>query len=152
MILLSGLIIGIMKSARLRERETALLEWQKMLLRFKTEISFSARNMSELIGVCQEYSFCRLAATKPEFLMNPTLAMKKAGEEILSFSKDQSLYCDFTAELGVSHTEGQLEHIELYAGLVNANLQEAKTEVQQKSRLYMALGGFGAVTICMLVI
>ncbi len=152
MILLSGLTIGMIRSMALKERESALQEWKKLLLRFKTEISFSAKSLTDLIEECQEYRFCQYAFEDSFFTQNPIESMKKAGPKILKNSKDNKLYEEFLEELGISNVEGQIEHLQLYMNLVSVNLQEAKEDVTQKSKLYIALGCFGAVTICMLMI
>lgn len=152
MILLSGLAIGMMKSLKLAEREQALLQLQKMILRFKAEISFSARPISELIASCSEFKICNEAAKIPNFEQNPTTALLTAGEQVFENKQDKELYSGFITGLGTSRTESQLEHIELYSGLIAANLSDAKNEREQKSRLYVALGGFGAVTICMMML
>lgn len=128
------------------------MEWQKMLVRFKAEIAFSAQPLPELIENCGEYVYCREALRQREFAENPLLAMKEAGRKILVNEKDRGLYENFIAGFGTSHTQSQVEHIELYESLVHTHCQEARGEREQKARLYVALGAFGAVTLCMLVI
>lgn len=152
MILLSGLAIGMMKSLKLAERERQLLQLQKMILRFKAEISFSARTISELILSCSEFKLCKEASKISNFNESPTLALLTAGENVFENKQDKELYSGFITGLGTSRTESQIEHIELYSGLIASNLNDAKNEREQKARLYVALGGFGAVTICMMIL
>ncbi len=152
LILLSGLVTGLVKARALTEREKLLLEWQKMLLRFRTEISFSARALQEIILSCQEFKLCQLAAVYLKIEENPVYAMQKAGDKLWQEEKDKILYRNFLAGFGTNHAQAELEHIELYAALLQTSIEEAKIEKEQKSRLYVALGGFSGITICMLIL
>lgn len=151
LLILSGLLWGITAARKLKRREQMLLDLKKLLLRFKTGISFSSRSVSELILENRDSLFCNRAADEPCFPFDPCEALKLASEALLANSRDQELVRGFADGLGTSDTESQLNHVELYAGLLETNLAEARGEYAQKSKLYVALGLFSGVTICLIL-
>lgn len=65
---------------------------------------------------------------------------------------DMELYRRFVRKLGDSDIESQLEHMSLYAGLLESNLDQAGEAKEKKSRLYMCLGLFGGITLCLVLL
>ena len=66
--------------------------------------------------------------------------------------KDRELFQNFVQGLGASDTQGQLEHLELYMDLLRERLREAREEYMQKNRLYIALGLFAGVALCVIIL
>lgn len=145
-------MIGLMKAQNLKKREQMLLEIQKLLLRFRTGISFSSKTVSELISENRANPLCAAAASSGSFIFDPCGALGRAAKEQLQTEKDKKLLSDFAAGLGTSDTEGQLKHIELYAGLLKENIKEAQEDYRNKSKLFTALGLFSGATICLVLI
>ena len=72
-----------------------------------------------------------------------------AGTPKVSLTGDRELYLGFVQGLGASGVEGQLEHLELYAALVGPLLHRAREDRERRSRLYVALGAFGGMALCL---
>lgn len=150
--ILSGLCLGLWKADELRRREAALLDWKRMLQALRTGVSFSARPLEELVLGDRDNPFCRLAAEEPGFSRDPGAALERAGERLLREPADLDLYRGFARGLGESGAQGQLEHLALYASLLEANLGEAREAKEKRSRLYVCLGLFGAAALCLVLL
>ena len=48
--------------------------------------------------------------------------------------------------------QGQLEHIALYRALLEPRLEQARADAAQKSRVLVALGLFGGITLSLLLL
>ena len=141
-----------MKSNALRKRETTLLELKKLMMRFKSEISFSSRTVGELVKINGNYCFCKTAVLNPCFSDNPIEALKSGIADIFNEHKDIAIFNDFVAGLGISDTIGQIEHIELYSELLDVNINEAHEEYEKKSKLFIMLGLFAGISLCVILI
>lgn len=151
LLLFSGLLWGISRARELYRRERLLMEWQRLMQSLKTGISYSARPLGELIQQ-EDSPFCREAAALPGFLRNPRQALARAGEQLLGRQADRELYRNFVAGLGASDAQGQLQHLDLYAAMVGQALSQAREEREKRSRLYICLGLFGGLTVCLLLV
>lgn len=114
-------------------------------------MEFSARPLCELIEALGDSRFCRLAAKSPCFFSEPKAALEQAGERLLKKEEDLALYRGFVSGLGESDTQGQMEHMELYAALLERNLSQAGEAREKKSRLYVCLGLFGGLAVCLIL-
>ena len=151
LLLLSGLLWGAAKSRELWRRERLLREWQRLLQNLQTSVRCWARPLGELVEK-EDSPFCRAAVERPCFSQDPRAALAQAGEELLTRTSDRALYQGFVAGLGVSDVQGQLQHMGLYAGLVEQALGEAREERGKLGRLYVCLGLFGGLTVCLLLL
>ncbi len=122
-----------------------------MIQALRTGIEFSARPLEELIDGLEEFPFCRLARKEPAFPAEPKAALEQAGERLLKVPEDLELYRGFARGLGESGLQGQLEHIDLYAALLERNLTQAGEERERKFRLYICLGLFGGAVLCLVL-
>ena len=147
-LLLGGLLWGFSKARELWQRERLLGQWQRLIESLKTGVSFAARPLGDLIRE-DGSPFCREAAASPLFSQNPQQALLQAGNRLLPRQGDKALYQGFAQGLGASDAAGQLRHLELYASLVGQALLEAREE---RSRLYICLGLFGGLTLCLLLL
>lgn len=150
--ILSGLCLGLGRARELRKREEALLDLKRAIQAFRTGVSYAARPLGELIAENRDSRFCRLAAEDPAFLLEPKSALERAGEKLLKEDTDMELYRRFVRGLGDSDTQSQLEHMSLYAGLLESNLAQAGEAKEKKSRLYVCLGLFGGITLCLVLL
>ena len=100
----------------------------------------------------QASRFCRLAERGSQFLSDPAGALERAGRALLQEPGDVELYLGFVRGLGVSDTQGQLEHIALYRALLEPRLEQARADAAQKSRVLVALGLFGGITLSLLLL
>lgn len=150
-LLLGGLLWGFSKARELWQRERLLGQWQRLIESLKTGVSFAARPLGDLIRE-DGSPFCREAAASPLFSQNPQQALLQAGNRLLPRQGDKALYQGFAQGLGASDAAGQLRHLELYASLVGQALLEAREERGKRSRLYICLGLFGGLTLCLLLL
>lgn len=150
-LLLSGVLWGLSKARELWRRERLLGQWQRLIEALKTGISFGSRPLGDFIRE-DGSPFCREAASSPLFSQNPPHALSQAGERLFSRQGDKALYRDFAQGLGASDAAGQLRHLDLYASLVGQALEEAREERDKRSRLYICLGLFGGLTLCLLLL
>lgn len=151
LLLISGLLWGGAKARELLRREQLLAEWQRLLQSLKTGISYSARPLGEFIRE-EDSPFCQAAVMQPDFGRDPPGALARAGEGLLSKPSDRALYESFARGLGASDAPGQLRHIDLYAARVEEALREAREERDKRGRLYVCLGLFGGLTVCLLLL
>lgn len=152
LLVLSGLIAGIAGAGRLKRRVRLLLDLKALMQAFQTGIRYAAGSLAELILERQDSSFCRLAERDGDFLWDPSKALEKAGRYLLWDQGDLDLYLGFVAGLGVSDTQGQLEHIGLYRSLLEPRLLQAQEEARQKARVFIAVGLFAGVTLSVLLL
>ncbi len=144
--------MGLCRAGQLRARVEALLDWRKTIQAFRTEIGYAARPLGELIARTGDSRFCREALEDREFYRDPKSAFIRAGERTLREQADLDLYRGFAKGLGESDIQGQLEHLELYAGLLEQNLTQAKEAKDTKSRLYVCLGLFCGIALCLVLL
>ncbi len=152
LLILSGLLAGVLGAARLKRRVRLLLDLKSLMQAFQTGIRYAAWSLPELILERQDSVFCRLAERDGEFLFDPAKALEQAGKSLLWEQGDLELYLGFVGGLGVSDTQGQMEHIGLYRSLLEPRLEQAREEVGKKSRVYIALGLFAGVTVSLLLL
>ncbi len=141
-----------MKSRGFYERERALLEFKRLLQRFKTEIEFSSRELEELILNSGDFLLCDRAGKLIKAGKSPKSALYEAGKKIFVKEEDFRLFAGFLQDLGASGTQGQIDHIELYLGLLAGNLGKAREDIEKKSRLCLVLGGFGGLLLCLVLL
>lgn len=149
LLLLSGLLWGWERARGLclrTERLTELLGFMQFL---RTQISFSAHSLCDLLHMGQD-PFCVEAEKAQDSQKEPIRALDRAGKALLTDPRDRELFHRFIQALGASDTQGQLEHLGLYMALVQGRLDEAKREQAQKSRLYLVLGIVAGLSACIL--
>lgn len=152
LILASGFLMGITGVKQLKKRERELLELKQLMQRFRTGIGFSSWGLEELTLRNTDIALCRAAKAFLEKGEEPKAALSRAGEGLFSKKEDAALYRGFLLGLGTSGAQEQLKHIELYDELLSANLSKAKEEVEAKSKVYLALGTFGGVALCLILL
>lgn len=150
--MLSGLGLGMKRSGELRKREERLLELKQLLARFRTEIHYTMRPLSELISGNQDFQLCSLAVKEPCFVRSPKEALERACGKLFSDTSDTELCTGFVKGLGESDSQSQMEHLNLYTDLLEAHLAQAGEAREKKSRLYICFGLFGALTLCLLLL
>ncbi|WP_322173343.1 stage III sporulation protein AB [Acutalibacter caecimuris] len=150
-LILSGVIWGIEQAGSLKRRVERLTDLFCLVRQMLTEITYSSRPLSEMIAAGDSL-FCRKAIERESFADDPASALAWAGDQILTCQKDKDLLSGFTQNLGTSDTQGQQEHLQLYLALIGDRLQEARDAYGQKRRLYLALGLFAGLTVCIVIL
>ena len=143
---------GLLTASRLKRRVRLLLDLKALLQGFSTGIRFCSGSLSELIVEHQESPFCRQAEREPEFPEDPAAALEQAGRVLLWETGDLEWYKGMVRGLGVSDTQGQLEHLSLYQALLEPRLEQAREEARQKCRVQVALGLFSGIVLSLLLL
>lgn len=135
----AGVLWGLGRFWELRARVKLLDQLEVLLQWLKTEIAYSARPLPEMIR-SSDSPFCRAAAERTDFPLDPCGALARAGEGLLRNEKDRELFRDFAGGLGASDTAGQLGHLQLCMARTRQHLGEAREACRERSRLYLGLG------------
>ena len=146
------MLAGALGAARLRRRARLLLELKAMLQRFQTGIRYAAESLPEMILEQENCRFCRMAERDGEFLTDPAGALERAGRALLWDREDLEWYLRVVAGLGVTDTQGQLEHLRLYSALLEPRLSQAREEAAQKAKISVALGLFAGTALALLLL
>lgn len=150
--ILCGLGLGLLKADELKRREEALADLKTLIQVFRTQVSFSARPLAEIIRGDRDSRFCVLAARDPSLLEDPGAALERAGKQLLKDRGDLELCRGLARGLGRSGAQGQLEHLDLYASLLEKRLLRAADSREKGSRLYVCLGLFGGIVLCLILL
>lgn len=129
-----------------------MLELKKLIVKLKTEILFRSESIGDMIQENESFEICRLAIRRESFSCNPKQAMLSVGPEIFRAPEDQALYSEFVTGLGATDTQGQEQHMELCTALLEHNLEEARENRLTRSKLFVALGLFGGITLCLVLL
>ena len=162
LVALTGAGAGLWASSMLHRR-TASLEAAGRLMRWlSTRIRYSAAPVGELLlDASQEQEFRALSflggaaqgireGTDPATAWSRSLA---AGGKSGGFSRsDRELLDGFGSGLGKTDVEGQLSHCELFGGLLEEHLQQARADAASKGRLYTTLGVIGGAAFALLML
>lgn len=151
LVIASGLLLGMFGVGELRKREMLLLDLKKLMQDLKTGISYSTCPLPEL-AARENSQFCREAIGEASFPEDPCKALQTAGNRLLRKKEDRELYSGFIQGLGASDIQGQIQHIELYASLLENSLEGAREDREKKSRLYVSLGLFGGLALCIVML
>lgn len=151
MLVLGGFLLGLGRAGELKRRVSLLTELLALMQGLRAEIAWSARPLQEILAL-DESCFCKEARAREDFQENPAGALARTGEALLSRRADRELLAGFAKGLGASDTQGQLSHLELYMALTKDSLAGARAEYAQKYRLYTALGLFGGLAVCVVLL
>ena len=150
LVLLSGGMWGLFQAKKLWDRERLLLDLSSLLRRCAASIRYAGRPLGEWVRQEEKASrFCWEAARRPCFAADPRTALEQAGKSLLTREEDRAVYLGFVRGLGESGVQDQLEHIQLYEALLGPCLGKAREERAGKTRLYLALGLFCGITLCL---
>lgn len=156
--MLTGALLGYVMSDRLKMQTEFFEELSCFAVSLKIKIRFSSDTLAQLIG--SSGSFVRISP-----LLEVSLQELKKGE---SFHKawqtasekaarlyylgedDKRMLIGFGDGLGVSDTEGQMSHIELYTHLIEERLEKSQKETERKSKVYRLLGILGGMAAAVL--
>lgn len=125
---------------------------KKLLQELRAGIGYSSRPLTELLLEQDGSPFCREAAKQKSFSEDPVRALELAGDALFFREKDRALFRGFAQGLGSSGTASQLEHIDLYAAMLEPHLQEARSDREKKARLYVSLGLFAGIAACLVLL
>ena len=149
---LSGLLFGRFRARRLAVRRDFLKELLVFLSALSTSLRYKSDDIFRLVSSSGEL-FSAISNYSGESFENAWKNVIGDFRSRYSLSaQDQSLLCEFGAQLGKTDTEGQLSHIELYQALFSKQLALAEEDVKSKSKLYQTMGLFAGVSAAIVLV
>lgn len=148
--ILSGLSIGLCRASALRRRVEALSDFLQTVELLRTEISFSARPLSDCLCGLSGSVLCRTACAEDGVQQNPRAALERAATLCFQNREDCALALEFAAAVGSSDTQSQLRTLDYFAARIRHQLHTAEQECKQKSKLSVYLGLCTALAVCIL--
>lgn len=128
--------MGLIKSAEVTARVTQLKTIYRFVSDVKGEIRYSAKEISVIISeLCKKEEY--------KILCDKGKRLQKGPCE---------LFQKFTKGLGKSDTVGQMEYCGTYLKMVSEELETAKSEALQKSKLYTTLGCLLGVAVTVIIL
>jgi len=147
----AGLGAGVGYAHRLAVRRTFLAAFCTFLQQLATALRYRGGRIEALINSSGElFSFSDSESALP-FAERWQLQIREFPQKWRLTPQDMQLLTDFGARLGTTDADGQLAHIAHYREIFAAQLEEARQESAQKSKLYKTLGLFGGMSAALLL-
>lgn len=158
--MVSSLILGLMASKRLDNRQKFLHQYISFINQVKTQIEFNGSSLAIIFSLCN--------AEKPfNSFINNTISTLESGNTFIDSwyrsvdnidksvglkSDDISIINEFGQGLGISDINGQISHCNLHSELAEIRYQDARDCVIKKSKLYKTMGLMIGVAISIVII
>lgn len=140
-------IVGFSYSTKLYERKKILENFVLLLKNYSTRIRYNSQCLSVVFSDnFMNYSFCD---DKP--FCDQWIKMLEQYFKILSVD-DIRILTDFSKSVGTADEQSEQKNIEMYTKLLQANIEKAKDDIAQKSKLYRTLGLSLGLVIAILLI
>lgn len=149
---LSGFALGCLCVQRLKLRRSFFREFSVFLKNLATSMRYRSGSITELVNSCGElFSINDPDTSKPfsEIWQNQIISFPKRWR---LKGEDMAMLKEFGDGLGITDTEGQLSHIELYRAMFAKQQAQAEDDIIQKSKLYKTLGLFAGVSAALMLI
>ena len=152
-------IIGILLSSGLSRRRTELLQAIELIERLKTEISYSAREVNEIVrGLGEEDCFeklsflreCSAQLSKMPFPQAWRTAVHSAPTAMIGDDLEQ--LASISRILGASDAEGQLSALEVVEQNLKRNLEQAQQLCTTRGKLYRSMGALSGAALAILIL
>ncbi len=145
LLIISATLIGNSFSQRISNRIKCLSEVMEAISRMKSLISFSGLNIQKVVqdgfeNTYFEKLFSYKAVETDDFYEWWNNALDHIDKSTGINKEDKDLLHNFGNGLGITDTEGQLTHLELYKELFSRRLNNAKESQREKGKLYRVLG------------
>lgn len=156
--MLTGAMLGYAMSDRLKMQVEFFEELSCFAVGLKIRIRFTSDTLAQLIeatgGFTEISSLLNISLTQLQNGESFHMAWKAASEKTaLQYhlpEEDKRLLIQFGDGLGVSDTDGQISHLELYIHLIEERLEKIKKEAERKGKVYRLLGILGGMAAAVL--
>lgn len=139
--------VGFSCSSKLYERKKILENFTLLLKNYSTQIRYNSPCLSTVFADnFMNYTFCD---DKP--FCEQWMQMLKLYSKVLS-KDDIRLLSDFSKTVGTADEQSEQKNIEMYTKLLQTNIEKAKDDIAQKSKLYRTLGLSLGLVIAILLI
>lgn len=160
LISVTGGLVGINASLKLKSRAELLERYITLMNETKTRIRLSACDIRELFKSDSGYEpldfmtaeFTHNIKQKLTAKSSWKMAVNSAFKKYKLSKIDKELIEEFGTDFGQSDIDGEITHINLHIALAEDRLEQARTELIQKGKLYRTLGIFGGITISLMII
>lgn len=157
---MTGFMIGLYMSARLKWRVLELEAMLAMLEEMSLQIRYRALSVYELIEsldrnpTLERLQFIKGVRTELEQTRNFQLAWETGVQNAQTSLNegDKEILRAIGLRLGTSDIDGQLSNIELHSQLVKSRLNDAKEEQTKKGKMYRSLAPLIALGVSILII
>ncbi len=156
LLVISGTLVGLLYSKRL----FLYREFYKKIINFSSSLSvqlrYSTADIFTLTALCADTAEIDFFDFKNEKNLPFSAVWSKNTEAIPSKfglnRNDKQLLLEFGEQLGKTDVEGQLKHLELYEEIFKKQLENAETEIKNKSKLYKTMGFFVGTAVALMII
>lgn len=155
LLIAAGFLVGYMESHKLTVRVEKLEAFLRFLSSARAEIQYSAIPVESILQKHGEgidfFNYLQGASGCGNWQeMWSNAVFEHAKTEGFS-KKDLDLLNGFGTGFGASDTESQVAHFNLYETLTVSAINEARSERDRKSKLYLMLGVFGGMAAAILL-
>lgn len=154
LIVISCFSVGLYLSARLKYRLEFLSSFKEFLSSLEINIRYNCLEIIPLIKASAPVNITDIFSDENDgsFLDYWNNSINNIPKKFALKEEDLKLLYEFGRTLGTTDIEGQLNHIILYKNLIEANIDNSKKELKQKSKLYKTLGLFTGLSIALLLL
>ncbi len=148
-IIISGTLIGLYASSKIRTRAELMEQYLIFLNRTHAAISYTGTGVKELLkpeGSLPLISPVLRRAHKELLSGSPIeRAWRTAVDENIPCIDDRKLMYSFGDNFGTGNIEGELCKLELHIKLAEQRLEDIRSELKTKQRLYRIVGMSGGI-------
>lgn len=140
-------MVGFYFSHRLYIRRETLQKFIHELRASVTQIRYNCDNLCEIFS--DKFSDFCFSDEKP--FLSQWNSLLKIYETKLS-QQDIRLLMSFAENLGKADINGEISHIQMYIDMLNDSVEEAKNNINTKSKLYRTLGVSAGLLVSILLL
>lgn len=148
------LMLGQLANGRMKKRVTALEELIIFIEGINSQISFSKRNIEEIISDLSCGSerklktICELSeSNNPDFSEKWRESVERFYFDDCLKKEDEKILLSFGKSLGVTDLQGQKNNCALHISMLEKQLEKAQTELTSKTKTNTAMSLFIALAV-----
>lgn len=152
MVVTAFILTGQYLNFRMRKRISSLNDYIFLIEGINSQISFSQKNIREIINELTSSENIRLRAMnelKQKNDMDFSVSWKEAitvfGNNDCLNKEDEKILLSFGSALGLTDLQGQSNNCRLHIGMLTKQLHSAEEKLKEKSKITTALSVFSAV-------
>ena len=155
-IIVCGTLIGVYASNNIKTRAELMEQYLIFLNRTHASISYTGTGIKELLKSESTLPLIRplLRQAHKEMLRGSSIecAWRKATDENIPCGDDRKLIYGFGDNFGTGNIEGELCKLELHIRLVEKRLEDIRSELKTRQRLYRIVGMSGGIMTAVVLI
>lgn len=157
LIIFSSAGIGIIHIKNLKNRVTALCEINEFINIIRIKINYELCDIPNILNLLSDKYFiaqyCYIHIKNGKSLKSAWYeSVDKYAEKMHLKAEDISLLKDFCVCLGQTDIEGQVSNFNIYSKLIEKNSKEAKSELENRTKVIFSTSMFAGLLISILLI